>query len=190
MDQAATQLAASPAHSSKSQSLYRQVLGPDFEQLHEILRTFHGTVPAAAGGTLGVERSPARTGRWLAAILRLPQATAGIPVTLQVSAIPGGERWVRSFGVRGLITTQRPWRGLLLESAGPITFGFRLVVEDGGMRFDHRRTWFCGIPVPRLVGPAVAAWTMPGGDGWQIDVQLRAPLVGLIMRYHGMMKPT
>ena len=170
--------------------MYRRVLGTDFDRLDPLLQAFHRTVPNQGLGQLAVERSPRLIGRLLATFAGLPQTAERVLVDLDVTAIAGGERWVRSFNGRPLVTTQRPWRDLLLESGGPLTFGFRLVVEGGGMRFDQHRTWFLGIPLPKLLAPRVSAVVTPAAGGWHIDVRMAAPLIGPMIRYHGIIVPT
>jgi hypothetical protein len=169
--------------------LYQQALSEDFARLGGVLREFHSAVPNQAKGELAVERSPSLAGRLIARLTGLPQAAERVVVDLQVTPVPGGERWVRSFNGRPFVTTQRLWRGLLLESGGPFTFGFRLLIEDGGMQFHQQRTWLLGLPVPLLRAPRVSATAMPAGEGWRIDVRMAAPLIGPMIWYHGIMVP-
>ena len=169
--------------------MYVKVLGADFDRLDSVLREFHQSVPNRARGQLAVERSPVLVGRLLAQLAGLPHAAERINVDLDVTAIAGGERWVRRFKGKPLVTAQRPWRDLLLESGGPLTFGFRLVVEAGGMRFDQQRTWFLGISLPKVLAPRVSAIVTPAEGGWHIDVRMAAPLLGPLIRYHGTMIP-
>jgi hypothetical protein len=169
--------------------LYVRALGTDFDRLDPLLQAFHRTVPNQGRGQLAVERSRWLVGRWLATMAGLPQTAERVAVDLNSTAIAGGERWVRSFNGKPLVTTQRHWRGLLLESGGPLTFGFRLVVEGGGLRFVQQRTWLLGIPLPRLLAPRVSAVVTPAAGGWHIDVRMAAPLIGPVIRYHGIMIP-
>lgn len=169
--------------------MYVEDLGTDLDRLDPLLREFHRTVPNRGTGELAVERSPQLIGRLLATLAGLPQTAEQVLVDLEVSAIAGGERWVRSFNGKPLVTTQRLWRSLLLETGGPLTFGFRLVVEGGGMRFDQQRTWFMGIPLPKLLAPRVSAVATPAAGGWHIDVRMALPLIGPMIRYHGIMVP-
>jgi hypothetical protein len=179
-----------PHQSQAETPLYRHVLGSDFGRLDPLLQEFHRTVPNQGRGQLTVERSPRLIGRMLATLAGLPQTAERVLVDLHVTAIGDGERWVRSFNGRPLMTTQRPWRNLLLESGGPLTFGFRLVVEAGGMLFDQQRTWLLGVPLPMLLAPRISAVATPAAGGWHIDVRMALPLVGPMIRYHGIMVPT
>ena len=178
-----------PRHPAAASPLYLQVLGAEFDRLDPLLREFHRIVPNRGTGQLAVERSRWRLGRLLATLAGLPQTAELALVDLNVTAIASGERWVRRFKGKPLVTTQRPWRDLLLESGGPLTFGFRLVVEAGGMRFDQQRTWFLGIPLPKVLAPRVSAIVTPAQGGWHIDVRMAAPLLGPMIRYHGLMIP-
>lgn len=108
---------------------------------------------------------------------------------LSVQPLSDGEQWIRTFAGQPLVTTQRQLGSLLLEAAGPMTFGFLLRVESGGMVFEHQRTWLFGLPIPANCGPRVAATSLPATGGWHVDVQLSAPLFGRVLRYHGFMQP-
>ena len=57
------------------------------------------------------------------------------------------------------------------------------------MRFDQRRTWLLGVPLPRLLAPRVSAVVTPVSQDWNIDVRMAAPLIGPLIRYHGIMIP-
>src|SRR5262249_34584632 len=66
-------------------SLYRRVLGPQFDVMPEVLRRFHDTKGGgSARGTLRVERGAGWLERALATLLRLPHAGTEVPVRLVV----------------------------------------------------------------------------------------------------------
>jgi len=46
------------------------------------------------------------------------------------------------------------------------------------------------VPVPRPIAPQVSATARGTADGWDIDVRVDAPLVGMVCRYCGRMTPT
>ena len=171
-------------------SLYERVLGPNYKQLAHVLRQFHG--PASHGrarGRLAVEHGKGQAARCLAWVMRLPKETSQVDVTLQISADKEREIWERTFGSRKLRTRCSVWRGLLIESTGPVVLGFELEVEDGGLRFIHRRSWLLGIPLPRWCAPHAQAQVTPAGERWKIDLKLVHPLLGPIVRYYGTMAP-
>jgi hypothetical protein len=167
-------------------TLYRRVLGPDFDLLAPPLKQFHNQrAGGRASGLLAVERGRNWLARLIATLGGVPQQAAAVSVTLAVTEQRGVERWNRSFGTRRMITWQWQRGPLLIESSGPVAVGFRLSVQEGGLHFTPQRVWWCGLPVPRWFGPLVSASAVPDGKGWIVDVRLAGPLVGLIVRYHG-----
>jgi len=136
-----------------------------------------------------VEHGTGKAARFLAWVLRLPEETTQVDVTLQISADKDRELWDRTFGSRLLRTRCSAWKGLLVESMGSVVLGFELEVEDGGLRFFHRRSWLLGVPLPRWCAPHAQAQVTPAGERWKIDLRLTHPLLGPIVRYHGTMAP-
>lgn len=166
--------------------LYRQALGADFDRLPEVLRQFH-CVPAggSAGGMFRVTRGAGPIRDLVASSMRLPPASAAVPVRLQVAAAAGRERWTRDFGAHRLVTEQWMRGELLIEAAGPIRFGFRLSASDGRMLFRMERCWLGAVPIPMFAAPRVSAWVIGEDCAWQIMVQVDVPVLGMIVRYEG-----
>src|SRR5258707_15637629 len=104
----------------RSLSLYRRVLGPQFDSLPEVLRRFHGASGGGrAHGTLRVERAAGWLRNSLASLLGFPAAGEAVPVHLQIDVDRDRERWVREFGGHKLVTVQWARDGYLMERAGP-----------------------------------------------------------------------
>ena len=170
--------------------LYQRLLGEQFGQLCPALRIFHTTQPRAeAEGNVSVEGGRTRLARLVALLMGLPQSAEEVKVRLAVSCEEQSERWERWFGDAALVSRQWARQGQLIESFGTVAIGFGLVVEQGGMRFVPQRLWWLGLPLPRAVGPRIEAMATPHPEGWSIDVSLSAPLVGRLVRYHGILRP-
>jgi hypothetical protein len=169
--------------------LYPRLLGAAFNRLDGFLRKFHRTTPAQASGELNVEAARSRLVRLVSRLLGLPCVDGPVHVDLKVLPLREGEKWIRTFNGQPLVTRQCQLGSLLLEAAGPVTFGFLLREDSGGLVFEHRRTWLCGLPIPVSCGPRVAATAVPVAGGWHVDVRVAAPLVGILLRYHGCMRP-
>ncbi len=172
------------------ESLYRRVLGSRFAALHPTLQRFHD----APGGALGVGRFRVRrhVGRLrgpLASLLGLPPASDAAEVRLTVSAAGAGERWVRTFDGKPMVTLQSMRRGLLIEQAGPTHFGFALDVLNGGMVFRSTRVWLFGVELPRELAPSIHATVVPTDRGWTAAVWLAVPVLGPILDYEGEVIP-
>lgn len=171
-------------------SLYERLLGAHYHELAHVLQKFHAADShGTARGRLAVEHGSGKAARLLAWVMRLPEETEQVDVTLQISTDKDCELWERKFGSRKLRTRCSAWRGLLIESMGLVVLGFELAVEEGGLRFIHRRAWLLGIPLPQWCAPRASAQVTPAGERWKIDLKLVHPLLGPIVRYHGTMAP-
>lgn len=79
--------------------------------------------------------------------------------------------------------------GLLMESFGATTFSSVLSIEGSCLRYQFRRAWFAGIPIPRCLSPFVDGRVYAGDGGWRVAVRVNAPLLGELVRYEGWMEP-
>ncbi len=157
--------------------LYPQLLGSDFGKLPRALREFHS---APGGGSASGTASVRRVRGWLAGLIGFPPAGDGIPLKLRVVATDSGEIWIRSFGGVERRTVQRRDGHLLVESAGPVRFTFRLLEVEQGMRFELQsaRVWI--IPIPLRI--EAREW----GDESSWDFEVTVVGVGT---YRGRMVP-
>jgi hypothetical protein len=105
---------------------------------------------------------------------------------LRVVAEGDGERWIREFGGHKFEPLQRARGGLLVESFGAVTLGFRLVVEPPALRLEPARFWFLGLPFPRALAPYGTGVEVGRDDGCAIVATAYAPLLGEIVRYEGL----
>ena len=125
----------------------------------------------------------------LALAMRLPSPGDTVPVHLQVHVCGETEHWTRDFGSQRLVTMQWLDRGLLIETAGPLRFGFRLSADDMGMRFEFVRCWFAGLPLPFVFAPRVTASASEYEEGWWVRVYVEAPILGMLTQYEGKVTP-
>jgi Domain of unknown function (DUF4166) len=171
-------------------TLYRRLLGETFEALPAVLRDFHGLPGGgAARGVLCVTRGKGWLCRALADRMRLPPQGDRVAVRLRVVVEDDRERWVRDFdGVR-METIQWVHAGLLIEAAGPLRAGLRVVAGPEGLRFELARAWLGVLPLPRALMPHSTAEAMAQEGGWRIDVRVEAPVIGLLVRYRGEVMP-
>jgi hypothetical protein len=163
-------------------TLYQRVLGDHFASLAPPLQRFHSSPGRATGhGKFKVIRPPGLLG----ALPGLPMAGDDVPMRLVVTPVGRGELWERTLGTVPVVTHQWCRDGLLMERSGPITFGFRLEVVDGGLVFHCERVWAVGVPLPLWFAPSATALVVPSDAGWHVDVCLGLPVVGSFLGYQG-----
>lgn len=171
-------------------TLYRRILGDQFDRLPAALREFHDRPHGGRGaGRFLIERGPGLVASIACAVARFPSPGTDVPMTLNVTVRGDRERWVRDFGGRGLNSVQWHHSGLLVERAGPWTFFFRLSADETGMRFDLRRASLLGVPLPRILSPGVSAVVMGEERGWMADIRLSFPWGAPLLRYYGLVTP-
>jgi uncharacterized protein DUF4166 len=177
----------------KTEPLYESLVGPAWDALPASVRRAHlGAEGLEAAGVLRVERGSGRAARVLARLCRLPEAGESVPVRLSVRREGPGERWVRSFGARRLVSSQHACAdGLLAERFGPLELRFRLAPTARGLRYEQGGTALCAgplhLPLPRWMAPRVTATeeAAPPGDRTRLRVTVSLPVVGLLLAYEG-----
>jgi hypothetical protein len=173
----------------ESLGLYRRVLGPRFDELPAVLKRFHDGTGGSVRGTLRVVRGDGWVRRFVAELLRLPRAGEFVPIRMEVVVEGDRERWVRYFPGRRTTTVEWADGGLLMERLGLATFSSALVVQGSRLRYEFRRAWFAGIPLPVWISPYIDGYTDAGEAGWQVSVHIFAPFVGEIVHYEGWVEP-
>ncbi len=87
------------------------------------------------------------------------------------------------------------WRGqgrneqLLVERFGIVEVALALVVEDDRLHLVTRR-WSClGVPLPKALLPYGRTFESERDGRFVFDVEIAAPLIGLIAAYRGTLQP-
>ena len=174
--------------------LYRELLGSAFDALPGPIRQLH----ELSGSRQWVGKADVRRGRGVlarivAAWIGFPKAGTGVPLRVTLSAESTGERWTREFAGRTFSSFQRAGTGrhdrLLLERFGPIEVALALVVEDGRLALVPRRWSLFGIPLPRFLLPRGTSFEAVRDGRFGFDVEVSAPVIGLIVAYKGQLDP-
>ncbi|WP_428683762.1 DUF4166 domain-containing protein [Sphingopyxis sp.] len=174
--------------------LYRRLLGDAFDTLPGPVRALHASAVAREWrGEAEVRRGRGLLARLAAAIVGFPKAATATPVTVAFTPEGDGERWTRNFGGRRFSSLQSEGRGrnacLLVERFGPAAFAMALVVDGDRLRLVPRRWTLLGIPMPHFLMPDGPSFET-GADGkFRFDVEIRAPVIGLIVGYRGTLEP-
>lgn len=174
-----------------AKSLYRRILGDQFDALPPALRRFHDEPNGGkATAVFRVERGRGWLRNFVASVMRLPKASANAPVTLQVNVEGDRERWIRHIDGQRVETRQWADQGLLIEAFGPSTFSCALRVDGERLIYDFKRAWFLGIPMPKPLAPSVVSSTVGTEGGWHVSVRISAPLLGELVCYEGGATPS
>ncbi|MFL6254863.1 MAG: DUF4166 domain-containing protein [Pyrinomonadaceae bacterium] len=172
-------------------TLYERLVGESWNGLDEPVRRLH--LRARGAGLFAVRRGEGRLARIVARLMGLPEGGEAVQLLLAVEPHGEGERWRRNFAGRDFVTEQSEHAGTLLaERAGPFELLFRLKVEGGALAYRHAgaalRAGSLRVNMPRLLAPRVEAWERAGEDGVHVSVCVTAPLVGLLIRYEGLVR--
>jgi len=173
--------------------LYEVLTGPQWRELAESVRRFHGpTCPAECRGSVRITRSGSLLAGIISRVLGLPQPAECAAAALVVTRDKGHHKWVRRLGNSSLVTRQSAGRdGLLAERFGPVELRFRLTVKNGALHFEQNEVRFrlagAGIPVPGWASPKISAVCEGSGAGAQVRiwVEVKAPLLGVLLSYEG-----
>jgi hypothetical protein len=174
--------------------LYQRVLGPAWERLAPPIRALHTVTSAAAfSGRCRVVRGRGPLA-WLAATaIGFPPTGPDQPISVWLSREGDGERWVRTSGRHSFTSRQYPGRGrsrwLVRERFGVVSVDMALVVEGEGLRYVVRRWALFGVPLPLALGPRSRALETVEEGQFRFDVEIRLPLVGLVVHYQGRLAP-
>ncbi len=173
--------------------LYRKVLGASFEQLPEQLQKLHELNSSQIWrGTAEVRRGKNPLARIAALIIGLPAQNNNTPVTVTLSPENNGERWQRNFNGKVFSSFQLAGtgrhEGLLLERFGPMTIALELLIKNNRLYLIPRHWNLLGIPLPKILLPAGETFEEQRDGLFRFNVEMKAPLVGLIVSYKGALK--
>lgn len=172
--------------------LYQRLVGDGWGVLDEPVRRLH--LRGRGTGVFAVRRGEGRFARAVARLMRLPEGGEAVPLLLSVEPHGGGERWRRNFAGREFVTEQGEHAGALMaERAGPFELLYRLSVEGGALAYYPEgaflRVRSLRVRLPRPLAPRVEAWERADeGGGVRVSVCVTAPLLGLLIRYEGLVK--
>jgi len=171
-------------------SLYEEILGTGYEDMSEPLRKLHRIGAGKSfEGRCKVTRGRNPLSHIVAAALRMPKASADIPVKVVLTRNGNKEIWGRFFDGRRMVSTQEAGRGkqsrLVIERFGPIAVHLAVLVEDGRQILKTVGWSFLGFPLPKIL--------LPGGDIFEHDadgrfnfhVDIVAPIFGRLVKYEG-----
>jgi uncharacterized protein DUF4166 len=170
--------------------LYRRVLGSRFDELPGRVRELHDLDGVRVwNGRASVERGKSLPSRIAGALSGLPPEGPDQPLSVTFEPVGTSEVWLRRFGSALFRSVQYERGGFLRERAGPTTFVFTVLASAEGLalRLDGFRV--IGVPLPRLLHPAVRTFECEREGRYEFEVEARLPLFGLLVRYAGWLEP-
>ncbi|MEX0351507.1 MAG: SDR family oxidoreductase [Paracoccaceae bacterium] len=177
-------------HQENTAPIYRRVLGPAFDKLPLQVQHLHDATDTRRwAGTAQVRRGNGVLAGLIAKLLGFPEAADAVPVTVTLTPQQDGELWERDFGGKRFSSFQSCGAGkndyLLIERFGRISVALALVTEGDKLYLLPRRWSFMGIPLPAALLPRGQTFETEREGRFCFDVEIAAPLVGLIVAYRG-----
>lgn len=170
-------------------SLYRQVLGTEYELLAPELQIFHGMAGRyQLSGVCSVSGAHTMAGRLIGWIVGLPKTTVEVPLCFDLQADTRSETWHRHFPARPMISRMRVINGMLVERLGPVTLHFHLQAEGHALRMVLRKIKIGILSCPHFLMPSVRAEEHATSGKLHFNVAASLPLAGLLVAYHGYLK--
>lgn len=136
--------------------LYQLILGDDFQRMAPVLRALHDGQGALVQGGLTVHWARPLWQRLLLRLTNMPPQSSAAECRVHILPLPQcSERWVRSIGMRSLISLMQPAdRSRIIEQVGLITVHLATWVDAQGrlqQRSDRIYLRWLGWPLPGLV---------------------------------------
>jgi len=175
--------------------LYRHILGDAFEALPPQVRALHDdAITRTWQGTGSVRRGTGVLARVIGKLFGFPDATDATPVTVDFVTKDGVETWRRTFGRHKFHSVQSRGTGrnahLLMERFGPITVALAVTIIEDRLYLIPRHWSFLGLPLPKFLMPAGNSFETETDGKFTFDVEIAAPLIGLIAAYRGHLNRT
>ncbi len=178
-----------------NQPLYRQILGDAFEHLPKQVQSIHGSVNTRKwSGKAEAKQGKGLLARGIAKLIGFPKSAPSIPVNVEMVCRDGGELWTRNFAGKTFSSFQSAGKGrnqyLLEERFGLITVALALVIEGDRLFLIPRRWSLLGLPLSRFLLPAGSSFETQVNGEFCFDVEISAPIVGMIVSYRGRLNLT
>ncbi|RZU47515.1 uncharacterized protein DUF4166 [Fluviicoccus keumensis] len=171
-------------------SIYRQLLGADYQRLPPEQARFHalnGRHHFQGEADITCGRHP--LARLVALVMGLPRRDARVTLEFDLNVENGVETWERHFGPQKMTSVLRARNGLLVERLGAMVLHSRLYVEGDCLRMRVLRARLFGLlPFPLWMMPAVQA-DETGGDGQvRFTIRVAWAWLGLLVAYQGFLR--
>lgn len=175
-----------------TRTLYRDLLGSQFDRLPDKLQEMHGGA-ALAKGRADIKRGTSPLARLICALSHVPKTGCDVIIETSFESIEGGERWTRRFDGEAfqtdmLIDRDAP-RPRLSEKFGPFLFRLRMIAHQDGIDLMPESVSLWGLPLPKLMCPEAIGLERVKDGRYHFDVSVRFPLAGEVLTYQGWIEP-
>jgi len=181
-------------HSQSLEPVFRTALGTRFADLPALVRQLHDSTDATRwSGSAEVEAGTHPLARLIRRLIGFPAAGHSLPVQVEVVRDGAQEIWTRRFGSKTFHSVLAHHgaanAGEVTERFGPLRFVIALSLQEGRLAYPVTRGWCFGLPLPRALLPRSDSVEYADGGRFCFDVSVRMPLIGLIVRYRGWLRP-
>jgi saccharopine dehydrogenase-like NADP-dependent oxidoreductase len=175
-------------------SFYEKVLASYWPNIPSAISRLHSLQrPATLKGKCTVNRGANLLAKLAASIFGLPKAGTNLPISIEFSQNTMNnsvETWTRTIGKSKFVSHLSVGVGkqehLLCEQVGPAKFYTALVNEPKDEIHLVLRSWkLFGMAMPMLLAPKVKAFEKDQFGSYRFFVEIRHPLIGLIVSYQG-----
>ena len=123
-----------------------------------------------------------------------PKSGTAVPVTVTVTPDAIGETWERNFNGKRFSSHhslgQGKWARHITERFGPIRIQMAILEDAGKLRIDTRGWSLFRLPLPSFLKPSGDVYETQDEQGrFVFHVDLNAPLLGRLCKYHGWLEP-
>lgn len=164
--------------------LYARAMGARFAGLPEQVRAMHALHGDAGATGAGEVRRGAGLAWLVGRVMGFPPS-GSYPLRVAFAARGGKERWTRDFGGHAFSSELGQAGQGVAERFGPLRFAFDLPSDGDGLRMVLRRWSAFGVPMPRLLGPRIAAREWQEDGRFRFEVRVALPLLGEVVHYAG-----
>lgn len=168
---------------------YQELIGKAWQGLPPGVQQSHA-VPQNSRGTFNVERRERGLAGAVARSLKLPKSGSEVQIVLSVREAGARVEWVRQFDDEVLRTVHSFRNGRIEEGIGKAAIVLEITATGNSIKVEQTGAMFLGLRLPRLLAPTVLGTVAPGPDdsAWRVDVLVSHPWLGVLCRYHGIMR--
>ena len=175
-----------------TRTLYRTLLGGQFEKLPDKLQEMHGGA-SLAKGCADIKRGTSPLARFICALSHIPKTGRDVPIETSFEQIEGGERWTRRFDGEAFQTDMLidhvGSQPRLSEKFGPFLFRLKVIAHDDGIDLIPDNVSLWGLSLPKILCPEAVGLERERDGRYHFDVSVRFPLAGEVLSYQGWIEP-